>query len=320
MTVRREFAPAWRRNRTAGALSLLVHIAAGLVLVQFLRRTFPAAEPSRLIVLQELDAPTDHDAEYRASARPAGAPVTLPSFDVEPRVVGTGTGGEEGPGLIVPEVPPPAAATGRVELAPRYVTGQLWIPPLPLSREEVVSRLGHFSALATVLGEAGGGGDGAGGGTGGGGETDAGQALHARRLDSAVTAIVQSYLDSVAAEPSADLEQLPAWVAEVGGVEFGVDQQWIYVAGLKIPAAVLALLPLPMEGGNYFRDRQWEYMMEIRRDIYYSAWMADTREQFKENVRKLRERKDREREFARNQRTPALIEDSTRKAPDSGGR
>jgi hypothetical protein len=57
--------------------------------------------------------------------------------------------------------------------------------------------------------------------------------------------------------------------------------------------------------------------MEVRREIYYSAWMADTREEFKENVRKLRERKQHEWDMARNQRvTPVLVEDSTESSND----
>ena len=144
-------------------------------------------------------------------------------------------------------------------------------------------------------------------------EQGQGGGLHGELIDSAVTAIVQSYLDSVAAEPGAELEGLPSWTTEIAGMDFGIDQNWVYFAGLKIPAAVLALLPLPQDAGNYFRDKNYDYLLEVRRDIYYSAWMADTREEFKENVRKLRERRQHEREMARNQRVaPVLVEDSTR--------
>jgi hypothetical protein len=183
------------------------------------------------------------------------------------------------------------------ELRPSYETGHLWIPPLPLTREEIAARLEYLVAL-------GGGGSGEGSGDGG--------VLDAELIEVAVTAIVQAYLDSVGNEPGADLEKLPAWTTEIAGLDFGIDQSWIYFAGLKIPAALLALLPLPRDGGNYFRDRNWEWMMEVRRDIYYSAWMADTKDEFKANVRKLRERKDRESRMARNQALePAFVEDST---------
>ena len=72
------------------------------------------------------------------------------------------------------------------------------------------------------------------------------------------------------------------------------------------------LLPLPNEGGNLYEYYNWQWMMDVRRDIYYSAWMADTKDEFKANVRQLRERKDREIRMARNQGLePAFVEDST---------
>ena len=42
---------------------------------------------------------------------------------------------------------------------------------------------------------------------------------------------------------------MPSWVTEVAGKKFGLDSKNIYVAGLKIPAVVLALLPDP--GGQH---------------------------------------------------------------------
>ncbi len=60
-----------------------------------------------------------------------------------------------------------------------------------------------------------------------------------------MTAIVQGYLDSIAADPSSRKAGLPSWTTNVAGTKFGLDSSNIYIAGLKIPAAVLALLPIP---------------------------------------------------------------------------
>jgi len=285
----------------AVGLSVLVHAALAAGLIALFSRSPLADTVTRLIVLSDPTSPIEHQVVLRRPAAPQSVP---PDFDlaVEPRVIerqgaraittplrGGGRGGIPGGG-------PAGGGTGR--LAPRYESGHLWVAPLPLTPEEIASRLEYFVAIGG-LGIGGGAGEGTGGGS------------HGELIDSAVTAIVQSYLDSVGAEPGAEFQGLPSWTTEIAGMDFGIDQNWIYFAGLKIPAAVLALLPLP-NAGNYFRDKNYEYLMEVRREIYYSAWMADTREEFKENVRQLRERKQREHDMARNQRVaPVLVEDST---------
>jgi hypothetical protein len=124
---------------------------------------------------------------------------------------------------------------------------------------------------------------------------------HAELVDSAVTAIVQAYLDSIANDPSARAATLPSWTKEIAGKKFGIDSKNIYIAGLKIPAAVLALLPIP--AGNVDQNRAYNHLMDLRADLQYAAQRAATLEEFKTVIREIRERKEREREFERNQRT-----------------
>jgi hypothetical protein len=45
--------------------------------------------------------------------------------------------------------------------------------------------------------------------------------------------------------------QKPTWTTEVAGKMIGIDSQYIHVAGIKIPTAVLALLPITLPQGNY---------------------------------------------------------------------
>jgi hypothetical protein len=80
-----------------------------------------------------------------------------------------------------------------------------------------------------------------------------------------------------------------------------LDSKNIYIAGLKIPAAVLALLPIP--AGNIDQNRAYNHFMDLRADLMYAAQRAQTLEEFKEVIREIRLRKEREREFEKNQRT-----------------
>jgi len=117
-----------------------------------------------------------------------------------------------------------------------------------------------------------------------------------------VSVIVQAYLDSIAEDPSGwNMGSPPSWTTEVAGRKFGLDSKHIYVAGLKIPAAVLALLPI--SGGNIDQNRAYSHLMDLRADLLYAGRRAETLDEFKEVIREIRRRKEREREMARNQRT-----------------
>jgi hypothetical protein len=117
-----------------------------------------------------------------------------------------------------------------------------------------------------------------------------------------VTATVQAFLDSIAREPGA-ATQLPDWTTNLGGKKYGIDGRNIYIAGLKIPAAVLALLPIPATG-NYDQAKAAQRIEAMRADLLQAAQRAENVAEFKKAIKEIRERKEREREFERNQRTP----------------
>jgi hypothetical protein len=152
-------------------------------------------------------------------------------------------------------------------VAPDYGNGVLWVRPVPVSPAELARRL---------------------------------EAEHFEHVDSAVTAIMQAFLDSIAAEPGAGRARMPDWTTTVAGSKFGLDSRFIYIAGLKIPAAVLALLPLPQ--GNIDQARAYNHLMELRADIERAARRADNMEEFKRVIAEIRERKQAERDFQRAQR------------------
>jgi hypothetical protein len=153
-------------------------------------------------------------------------------------------------------------------IGPGLAEGRLWVRPLPLPPRELAQRLSRS---------------------------------HAALVDSAVTTIVQAYLDSIASDPASKNQGLPSWTTQIAGKKFGIDSKNIYIAGLKIPAAVLALLPIA--GGNIDQNRAYNHLMDLRSDLMYAAQRAQTMEEFKQVIREIRERKEREREFEKNQRT-----------------
>ena len=87
----------------------------------------------------------------------------------------------------------------------------------------------------------------------------------------------------------------------MAGKKFGLDSSNIYIAGLKIPAAVLALLPIP--AGNIDQNRAYNHHKAMRADLQYAAQRSQNLQEFKDMIRDMRLRKEREEEFERNQRT-----------------
>lgn len=161
-------------------------------------------------------------------------------------------------------LPQVAPVYGRV--GPAYAGGELWVRALPLAPEELARRLDRS---------------------------------HAELMDSAVTAVVQAFLDSIATSREGREAQLPSWTTEVAGKTFGLDSRYIHIAGLRIPAAVLALLPLPA-GGN--QQNALQHGMDLRRDLMQAAQRASNTAEFKEQIREIRERRERERAFEKAQR------------------
>jgi hypothetical protein len=126
----------------------------------------------------------------------------------------------------------------------------------------------------------------------------------AELTDSAVKAIIEHYLDSLAALPRGGQFMLPTWKATIGGQEFGLDAMFITVAGIKIPSLVLALIPMS-NAGNESKAldkagwmRQEDYDLAMPRE----AAAADQREQMKA----IRKRMAAEQELRRKQRVGAV--------------
>jgi len=165
--------------------------------------------------------------------------------------------------------PPRAGDPGVPRIRPQLGEGRLWVQPLPLPPSELAQRLARS---------------------------------HFELVDSAVSAIVQRYIDSLLNAPAPSGTQLPAWTTEIAGKTWGIDQRFIHLGGFKIPTALLALLPIPSTSNL---DLQQSHRMnDIRSDLLYATQRAATMDEFKAAIREIRLRRERERQLERNQRQP----------------
>jgi len=188
----------------------------------------------------------------------------------------------EAPAVEAPPAQPadtpatPAPRPGRtVRIGPALGEGKLWVRPLPAPPRELARELSRG---------------------------------HMELVDSAVAAIVQAYVDSVLSAPAAPGSAPPSWTTQIFGKTFGIDSKYIYLGGLRIPSAVLALLPI--KGGTTMEYSQANRLALIREDLQRASARAQTMEEFKRAVKELRAERERQKEIERNQR---LKPDSTKK-------
>ena len=264
----RDQAPYWRRRRSwlAIALSVAIHVPLLFVVIHGRLPDTPVRPSVVFIAPPEPDLMRVYPMPYSAPRPFIGRgiakrplPPDNPVPIPRPVVTPTPPASIVGPDTVVSRAPVPL-------LGPELGDGRLWVRPLPLPPAELASRLTR---------------------------------THAELVDSAVKAIIQQFLDSVATEPGADNAKLPDWTTKVAGVKFGLDSKNIYIAGLKIPAAVLALLPIPASGNQQDAFKRQNVIYE---DLQRASQRATTLDEFKEAIRELRREKQRELDLQRAQR------------------
>ena len=171
----------------------------------------------------------------------------------------------------------PLAPVAPVAAAPQVGDGRLWVSPRP----------GLPAAVAEALY----------------GDTTGRNSAAIGRLKAMVDSLNQ-ILDQIQRD-----NQRPAWV--VGGTPdkpaWGLDSQYIHIAGIKIPTPALALLGQFLPQGNYdegLRARQLQYMRE---DLMQAAARAQSFQQFRLYVRELRDRKQAERDAEERRRAQDTV-------------
>jgi hypothetical protein len=128
---------------------------------------------------------------------------------------------------------------------------------------------------------------------------------HAPR-DSVIVRRLRSMVDSlnVIIDSEQRANHAPAWVARGanGKPVWGLDSSGIYVAGIKVPTPVLALLGSLLPPGNYDEAVRQRHLADMRADIMQAATRAENLEEFRRYVRELRQRNQEERDAEKRQR------------------
>ncbi|MEJ7809438.1 MAG: hypothetical protein WKG32_03380 [Gemmatimonadaceae bacterium] len=119
----------------------------------------------------------------------------------------------------------------------------------------------------------------------------------AEKLDSAVQVRIVAHLDSLAAvAPSG--RKPGDWTVSRNGKKYGIDQKKIYIGNITIPTAVLALLPMNRVQGNPTTIERERVLSRMNADITYQAQQGMNDAEFKAAVKRIRERRERERREA----------------------
>ncbi|HET9133481.1 MAG TPA: hypothetical protein VFN90_04195 [Gemmatimonadales bacterium] len=172
--------------------------------------------------------------------------------------------------LLLGAVPAAAQDSVAVPLGPRYGTGRVWVRPLRETPAEMVQRLTGRSIKEMV--------------------------------DSALTAVVQADLDR-RARALEEARRATDWTTTIGGQKVGLDQRWIHVGPLKVPTALLALIPLNIQANP--QQVEQARKMQLMQDVIRVAGDRGTSlDEITRSARALRAEKERQRELQRNQRMP----------------
>jgi hypothetical protein len=129
--------------------------------------------------------------------------------------------------------------------------------------------------------------------------------------DSAAVGRLRSMVDSlnVVLDQVQRERQRPSWTVggEGGTPKFGIDSQYIHIAGIKIPTAALALLGNLLPQGNFDEEMRARQLQDMRADLLRAADRAQTFHDFRRYVRELRERKQAERDAERRRQAQDTV-------------
>jgi len=121
------------------------------------------------------------------------------------------------------------------------------------------------------------------------------------RMDSVAAVRMLAMADSMERFPPANPNANPyvsrGWTFRRNGKTYGWDAAGIHFGDFTIPNAVLAFLSVPQ--GNIDQARANTALMEMRADIMRAAARAAAEEDFRQAVRDIRVRRDRERAVQR---------------------
>lgn len=263
-----------KRSPRALAISVAIHIAAFMVLSAILMQT----PVGRLIGFTSITRAPQERITYIEVAPPA------------PGVIGADTGAA---------VASPEAPTAQPQPAPR--------PAAPSRAPSGISPVQQRPAPPGVVGGSGGGG-GAGGTSPGTGmvpsysdarvwapprEWTPGPKSPRQVVDSVIDVAVGAYIDSVTTATANRGRDPGDWTYGKGDTKWGVDPKWIHFGKVKVPTALLAMLPINAQANPAWNARE---RAATRWDIDFHAQRALTEDEFRKSVKRIRERMERERQ------------------------
>ena len=117
------------------------------------------------------------------------------------------------------------------------------------------------------------------------------------RRDSVLTSLLGRYRDSLnlAERGQVGPGDRPSWIFNRGGQEYGLDKNKIHLGKFSLPSALLYQLPLAKYQGDISRDRERNLIAQDMNDAIHRRL---NEEQFREAVKAIRARKERERREA----------------------
>jgi hypothetical protein len=258
--------------------SLVLHLTVAIALVSVAGPTFVVEERTTLVTLVPPGS-----AELRQHE--------MPEYGGDPTGGGGGRGGARvigivpsaridtmlpppGPRFIIADVVTPRGETDSIAvpatlgpgrlIGPNYADGRVWVRTM----EAELGVVGPSPDVAT----------------------------HVARVDAAVRERIKAYIDTMPRDSFA-VPAPPRWTTEVAGNTWGIDGSWIYLGDIKIPTALLALLPLPQ--GNIQQAQAAQELARMRQEIIESARRAESAAEFRQYVDEVRQRKQEERDAER---------------------
>ncbi|MDQ6830403.1 MAG: hypothetical protein M3081_16210 [Gemmatimonadota bacterium] len=122
----------------------------------------------------------------------------------------------------------------------------------------------------------------------------------AERLDSSLTSRIAAHNDTVAAYYAGHKLDRGDWTFERGGKKYGLDSTGLYLGGIRIPSM---LLPHAI-GNNAERNAQSRAIAMMNQEVREQTQHAMNEEEFRQAVKRIRERKERERREGTQVLTP----------------
>jgi hypothetical protein len=128
----------------------------------------------------------------------------------------------------------------------------------------------------------------------------------AQRNDSAVKAIYMAYRQAEVDAEAHKGRDPRDWTFEKNGQKYGIDSSYIYLGKFKLPSAILAALPFNYGGVDGRRIIDGRNAAWIQNDIYsHSQGMSE--DDFRAAIKRIRERKDREKREADEAKARAAV-------------